>query len=204
MELSTAAPDVADAVSAETVRAWVARAQTGDAESFGPIVAAHRDKLFRFTLNITRNRHDAEDICQRTFINAWRHLARFDNTRPFSNWLFGIAYKDAVKLVTRRKPVTGEMPEVVCERSTPDAVAASAETPMWDLARAELSPERHAMMWMHYGEDIPVAEIARITGRTVVSVKVHLFRSRGILRERLDKAEKAGVLNTNLSLSSLL
>lgn len=201
MELSTRLDD--SAASPAEVRAWVARAQAGEAEAFAPLVALYRDKLFRFTLNITRNRHDAEDISQRTFINAWRHLARFDNTRPFSNWLFGIAYKDAVKLVTRRKPVAGEMPELVCGRDAPDAVADAAETPMWDLARAELSPERHAMMWMHYGEDLPIAEVARITGRTVVSVKVHLFRSRAILRDRLDKAEKAKTLKPNLSFSSL-
>lgn len=183
-------PDGAGASPAE-VTAWVRRAKAGDADAFAPLVAEHRDRLFRFVSRITRNSHDAEDICQRVFINAWKHLARFDDTRPFSNWLFGIAYKESVKLVTRRKPVSGEMPEVVCDLATPDRAACAAETPMWDLARAELSPARYDMMWMHYGEDLSVAEIASITGRTSVSVKVHLFRARGILRDHLEKTAKA-------------
>lgn len=188
MPIHDRAPDVDPPCAGDVrdVAACVALARDGDTLAFGELVRAHRDRLYRFALRITRNPHDAEDVCQRTFISAWRHLARFDSSRPFANWLFGIAYKDAVKLVTRRRP-SGELPEIACERPSPDMAADAAETPMWDLARATLDPARFDILWMFYGEDLPVAEIARITGRTCVSVKVHLFRARSQLRARLDK-----------------
>lgn len=170
---------------AETERMLIRRAKAGDAAAFAPLVAAHRDRLYRFVLRITRNTHDADDIAQRAFINAWKHIARFDEDRPFSNWLFGIAYKDAIKVVTRRRPTT-DLPELMADDdATPDELASRSETPVWDLARRELSAERHAMLRLHYADGVPLADIAKITGRTVVSVKVHLFRARGILRDRL-------------------
>lgn len=185
MEISDNTPP--QGADARAEKAWVKRSQAGDAEAFSALVRLHRDRLYRFALRITRHNQDAEDVCQRTFINAWRHLARFDADRPFPNWIFGIAYKDAVKLVSRRKP-GGELPDLACERPPPDRAADAAETPLWDLARDTLSPDRFAILWMFYGEDLPVAEIARITGRSGVSVKVHLFRARSQLRGRLDKA----------------
>ena len=192
------------ATPAEAERALILRAKAGDASAFAPLVQAHRDKLYRFTLRITRNAHDAEDVAQRAFINAWKHIARFDESRPFSNWLFGIAYKDAVKIVTRRRPTT-DVPELMADDdAAPDELAERSETPVWDLASRELSAERYAMLRMHYADGMPVAEIARITGRTVVSVKVHLFRARGILRDRLAEAGPSRRVPGNLSLSLFL
>lgn len=189
---------------AEAERLSIRRAKAGDPAAFAPLVVAHQDKLYRFVLRITRNEHDAQDVTQKAFINAWRHISRFDESRPFSNWLFGIAYKDAVKLVTRRKPTT-EMPELMADDDvSPDEFAARSETPVWDMARRELSVERYAMLRLHYADGVPVAEIARITGRSVVSVKVHLFRARGILRDKLAAEGPSRGIPGNLPLSLFL
>ena len=189
---SPATPDGA------TTRNLVSRARAGETEAFSLLVKTYRDRLFRFSLRITRQREDAEDVCQRTFVAAWRHLDKFDPTRPFENWVFGIAYKESVKVASRRRP-TEAVPEIACEREAPDAATMSAETPLWDFARTALTQDRYHLLWMHYGEDLPVAEIARITGRTGVAVKVHLFRARAQLRAALDKSTGSPTLKTSIS-----
>lgn len=51
-------------------------------------------------------RDEAEDVLQRTFLDVWRHSARYDPKQRFSGWLFTIAHRRAVDaLRTRRHPV---------------------------------------------------------------------------------------------------
>src|ERR1051326_4065754 len=77
---------------AELVRATLA----GDPRAFEQIVQAHSRRVFNFLHQMTRQRQDAEDLTQQTFLKAFNHLARFDPTRPFINWLLTIARRTAL------------------------------------------------------------------------------------------------------------
>ena len=87
-------PEAEDALSAdaEIVRAAIA----GDARAFEQIVRNHQGRVFHFLLQMTRQREDAEDLTQQTFIKAHRHLDRVDVGRPITNWLLTIARRTAL------------------------------------------------------------------------------------------------------------
>jgi RNA polymerase sigma-70 factor (ECF subfamily) len=67
------------------------RARTGDPAAFNELVALYQSRIFAKVLCILRNRQDAEEITQDTFIRAQRGLSAFRGTASFSTWLYQIA-----------------------------------------------------------------------------------------------------------------
>ena len=63
------------------------RAQSGDTVAFDNLITLHRERIYMHVFQIVRNEDDALDLTQEAFIRAWRALARFDATAPFSSWL---------------------------------------------------------------------------------------------------------------------
>ena len=67
------------------------RARTGDAEAFNQLVVLYQDRIFAKVFSLLRNRQDAEEVTQDTFIRAQRGLPAFRGTTSFSTWLYQIA-----------------------------------------------------------------------------------------------------------------
>lgn len=72
---------------AELVRRFVA----GDEEAFTEIVSRHRDKVMSIAWGMLRNRADAEEIVQDTFIRAHRGLDKFRGDSSLATWLHHVA-----------------------------------------------------------------------------------------------------------------
>lgn len=66
-------------------------AANGDALAWEPLVLAHQQAVFRLAYLLLGDPDEAEDIAQETFLRAWKHLKRFDATRPLRPWLLSIA-----------------------------------------------------------------------------------------------------------------
>jgi RNA polymerase sigma factor (sigma-70 family) len=54
-----------------------------------------------------------------------------------------------------------------------------------------LTPAQRASVYLHYQADLPVRQVAHLTGMSVASVKVHLMRGRRRLRELLGDEDEA-------------
>ncbi|MDR3229246.1 MAG: sigma-70 family RNA polymerase sigma factor [Puniceicoccales bacterium] len=66
-------------------------ARSGDLIAFSNLVSIYQDRIFAKVFSILRNRQDAEEITQDTFIRAQRGLPNFRGTASFSTWLYQIA-----------------------------------------------------------------------------------------------------------------
>jgi RNA polymerase sigma-70 factor (ECF subfamily) len=69
----------------------VRRFNSGDEEAFVEIMTRYRDKILSVALALLRNRSDAEEIVQDTFVRAYRGLARFRGDSSLATWLHRIA-----------------------------------------------------------------------------------------------------------------
>src|SRR5438105_3726280 len=69
----------------------VRRFNAGDEDAFVEIMTRYREKIFSVALALLRNRADAEEIAQDTFIRAHRGLARFRGDSSLATWLHRIA-----------------------------------------------------------------------------------------------------------------
>jgi RNA polymerase sigma-70 factor (ECF subfamily) len=121
-----------------TDRELVDRAREGDEGAFGQLVRRHQQRIHRLAIHLLRDRAEAEDVMQETFIRAYRALARFDGrSEPFT-WIYRIAVNLSLNTLRSRKAhrttTTGDDPRL-------DALVAehqSSDDPPGDAARREV------------------------------------------------------------------
>ena len=86
----------------------VAAAKRGQQAAFGALCEFHAKGILHTLFRITRNREDAEDALQDSFLSALVHLESFDGRSSFSTWLTRIAINSALmKLRLRFEPPMG-------------------------------------------------------------------------------------------------
>src|SRR5450755_2969075 len=81
----------------------VAAAKNGHAAAFDALCHPHTKRLFRHTYRITRNREDAEDALQDSFLRASVHIHKFDGRSSFSTWLTRIAVNSALMILRKKR-----------------------------------------------------------------------------------------------------
>jgi len=86
-----------------TDRELVDRAREGDAQAFGQLVRRHQQRIHRLAMHLLRDRAEAEDVMQETFIRAYRALARFDGRSEPYTWFYRIAINLSLNTLRSRK-----------------------------------------------------------------------------------------------------
>lgn len=168
---------------------FVRCALDGDTEAFGTLVRMHTPRVFRFLHQFVGNRHDAEDLTQQTFLRAYGSLSRFDPDRPMINWLLTIARRCALNHFRAARPwetLSEDDGRVADGLAVPPDAAAEARdrtSNLWSLARERLARREFEALWLRFGEDLSVAETARVMGITATYVKVLVFRAKRAIRK---------------------
>ena len=169
---SAAVPDEEIAV----LRAAIA----GDAGACDQLVRLHHRRVYGFLYQMTRQREDAEDLTQHTFIKALRHLDRVDPERSVIPWLLTIARRTALNHF-RDGPRWAELPEATASPELSPARQTENRDRvhnLWDRARRTLSSREFEVMWLRFGEEMSTAETARVMALTQIHVKVIVHRAR--------------------------
>lgn len=102
----------------------VGLARMGDAQAFGELYRRHQPRLYRAALAMVRSTADAEDVTQRTWLQAYRSIQYFHGTASVTTWLLAIVRNAAIdhrRAVRRRlERYTGQDPEdLLVERASP-------------------------------------------------------------------------------------
>ncbi len=74
----------------------VGRAQVGDAHAFSELFRRHQPRLYRAALAIVRSAADAEDVTQRTWLQAYRNIQHFHGSASVTTWLAAIVRNAAI------------------------------------------------------------------------------------------------------------
>lgn len=177
-----------------TAEQLAVRAQGEGAEAlaaFSELVERYNGRLYSFLLRRLAPA-DAEDLTQEAFIRAWQRIGTYDPRYRFSTWLFTIGTRLAIshgRSSRRMRPVA--LSDHPAQRLEPGAAASRAEerSRIWALVAEHLTSDQQTAVWLRYMEDMAIAEIARVMGRTQVGVRVMLFRARNTLAEVLERTE---------------
>lgn len=164
-----------------------------DRATFAALVEEHQDRLRGFLYRYTRNRQDAEDLTQDTFVKAYRNIHRYDSKYSFSTWLYTIARRTAYNHFRDTKPTEPIEFEVVASKEeAPDEEAVQGDERAWVWeATKKLKPDFREALTLKYIEDMSVEEIARIMGKTQTNVKIILFRARNQLKRMQKQVERS-------------
>lgn len=162
--------------------------------AFEAVVLAHQDRLFTIAHRVGRDRHDAEELVQDTFVRAYRALAGYAPERiralRLRAWLTTIllnAGRNRARV--RRVPTTELAFEPGTEPAT-DPIVGQDERETWARLLAGLSPAQRTAVVLRHVDGLSYAEIAEATGRPEGTVKAHVHRGLAALRTALQSAER--------------
>jgi len=157
----------------------IARAKRGDVDAFCLLVSSHRRAMHSLALRFCGNHHDAEDLAQEVFLNAYRAMNRFRGDSAFNTWLRRIMVNTFLTHKRRKElPRAGDVtdgsgfPIARSERAAFNNVMVQQI-----LQRLDEAPARTRLMFvMKHQEGLTCEEIADYFGTSVGTVKKTLFR----------------------------
>ena len=193
-------------VAKEDEHLLVAAAKGGDLSAFSELVSRYERKIFRLTMNITRNREDAEDAMQDAFLKSYAHLKDFAGDSRFYTWLVRIAANEALMRLRKRKPnqfsldepIPGENEDLIprdIEDWSPSPEQRYGQVEMHEILSGvidELEPTFRTVFVLRDVEELSTEETAKIVGISVPAVKSRLLRARLKLREKLHRYFRQG------------
>lgn len=134
---------------------------------------------------------DPEDILGEVFFQVARDVPRFTgDDAALRNWVFSIAHNrllDALRRQARRPQIAGW--------AVPDAPSPPAPDPLDpELVAAldRLTPEQREVVVLRFVADLPLADVAAITGRRIGAVKAMQHRALETLSHLLDDSSRLG------------
>jgi RNA polymerase sigma-70 factor (ECF subfamily) len=154
------------------------------------LVAVYAALLFRVAHSVLRDRGEAEDVVQETFIRVLKHRDRLPTVRDTRVWLVRIAWNLAIDRRRRIKPQQIDDAfalTLAAKDVAADQVLANADELRAVLAEMDRLPkaERHVLL-LSALEDMSTHEIGAVLNKSESAVRALLFRARTRLRERVD------------------
>lgn len=177
-----------------------AHRQTGD-RAFERLYRTHVQDVYRYALMVLRNRADAEDVAQTTFLKAYRAIEKGDRPRHPRKWLITIAHNTCR---TRMRDAKRRPQEVSFETQIADtaAIQTHEDVDVGELVHAlgSLSFNQRSALVMRELEGRSYAEIAEVLDLSSSAVETLLFRARRAIREQLEGPLTCGEAEHALSL----
>ena len=183
---------------ASTDEELVARSQGGDLESFNQLVVLWERPIYALEYRTIGREEDARDVCQETFLRAFRALKGFKGQAKFSSWLYRITLnlcRDWIRR-ERRQPVA-QAPEGVdlielASEQTPtesieDLVARQELSQAVARAMAELPEEQRTAIILKEYHGLTFQEIADMLDCPLSTVKTRLYQGLTVLRRQLGR-----------------
>ena len=184
----------------------VAKSVGGDADSFNELVLRWERPIYALAYRTIGREEDARDVCQETFLRAFRALPGFRGQAKFSSWLYRIALnlcRDWVRR-ERRTPVV-QAPEDVDlvdlaaaqepSESIEDLVARRELSAIVGQAMKALSEEQRTAIILKEYHGMTFQEIADLQGCPLSTVKTRLYQGLSVLRRHL---QRNGQMETKL------
>jgi RNA polymerase sigma-70 factor (ECF subfamily) len=184
---------------------WIKRAQQGDAEAFGPLVAKHQQRVFSLAYHLVRRRDEIEDLAQEIFLKAFRAIRTYNFQSSFATWLSRVATNHCYDYLRRERSSRVSFYWQMGENSQQELEANAESLPEEALNHEELTvlkdlvgkllesaPENDKeILVMKELQDYSVEEIAEVLNLKPTTVKVRLHRARKRMLESLRRLREA-------------
>jgi RNA polymerase sigma-70 factor, ECF subfamily len=175
----------------------VRRVRAGDTALFEVLMRRHNQRVYRVARAVVKDEADAEDVMQQAYINAFTHLAQFEERSQFSTWLTRIVLHEAFS--RRRKTQRSEslggvasqvdgdggdfMDRLESPNADPERQAYAQELTRVLEAAVDTLPETYRMVFMLRDiEGLSTIETGEGLGLGPEAVKTRLHRARAMIR----------------------
>ena len=185
-------------VSPDVIR----RATTGDRQALVRLVEAYQGPVYSLALAIMRDRADAADMTQETFVRLLRSLPTYrGDGGSFTSWVHRMTVNICLDTLRRRQR-SATAPLDIAQEGEPASLDVW-EQPEWRVESSEAArevrdalgelpaPQRQALT-LHYFEGRPYGEIAASMGVPLNTVKSHILRGKERMARLLDPPRVQG------------
>lgn len=165
------------------------RIKQGHRAAYKELVQRYSSYVMSICMQVLKNREEAEEVAQDTFVKAFKALDSFNGTSKFKTWLYQIAYRTSIDCYRRRKRVESiDEPQYgnIADHNT--AIQRYDDQDMRDQINRILdlmTTEEALIIRMFYFEEMNIKELCVILEMTDSNVKIKLFRARKKLKELL-------------------
>src|SRR3989442_9842439 len=155
----------------------VDRYLAGDMTAFDELMIRYERQIYRVCYRFVENRDDAMDLAQEVFIKAFEHLGSFRRESSLKTWLYRIAMNHCINHVKKNSHEFVEVTEYT------GSVRATVQSQLEDREQREqfrrlvkqLPPKQKAILELRNNEQLSYEEIARISGRSISTIKASVF-----------------------------
>jgi RNA polymerase sigma-70 factor (ECF subfamily) len=176
---------------------YIRLVKEGDTNAFAVLVDRYKDMVFTLSLKMLKDREEAEEVAQDTFLKIYKSLSKFNSESKFSTWMYKVAFNtclDRLKKNKRSQPVTAmdefTEQEAISLMNVLDSIEERERKQVIQDCLHCLPGEDSFLLTLFYFEEQSLGEIANIIGINPNNVKIRLYRSRkkltALLKDRLE------------------
>lgn len=175
----------------------IRQVQAGKADAFAEVVRVCERPVRAWITSRCPPGGDADEVAQKTFVQAFKRIDEYRAGTDFRAWLFAIARYQLMAECTRLKRLADYhsryLPHALSQelerRAEQSADLQPERLAYLKECMKELDEQRRRILDWRYGEERSLAEIAELTQRTVGAIKKHLFLLRQKLHECIERKQ---------------
>ena len=177
-------------------RRLIAQTLDGCPSAFGQLVRKYQDRLYHALVHTLGNEHDAQDVTQEAFLQAYTKLNTFQHAARFYTWLYRIAFNLAMNHLRRRRPerfsdhkpgADGHWERTLASPPEEDPLERQETCGQVQRALQRLAEDFRAILVLREMEGYSYEEIAEVLQLPIGTVRSRLHRARCQMREELEK-----------------
>jgi len=190
----------------ETLRPWseldeselVTRAQQRDEAAFAELMRRNTSPSLRLAISVLKDRQEAEDQLQTSFLKAWTGLTNFQQESKFSTWFRRIVLNQSLMRLRSVRRAKLQSLDDHAEDDRPMEPVSSGPSPEDDLRRNQmharlraeirkLPPLLRDVLELRDLRELPTETVAEMLGISEAATKSRLARARAMLRDRMER-----------------
>lgn len=169
----------------------------GNTSAFSVLVNQYKDLVFTLSYKMLKNKEEAEEVSQDTFVKVYNSLNKFKGDSKFSTWIYKITYNTCLDRLKKCKKESNVVyiedfseHQVKAIEGVLDAIDEKDRNQKIQECLQLLPSEDAFLLTLYYFDDQSLEEIAKVIDCNANNVKIKLFRSRkkmaSILRNQLE------------------
>ena len=185
-------------MSKKDINRIIQKALHGDETAYEALLHRYQNGIFNMVYQMIKNREEAEDLVQETFIKAFHSLSSYNDDYAFSTWLYKIAFNHCIDAIRKKKLKTlpldkpiqlhdGEVQqEIHDDTHSPEKTLLFTEKKKRIQKSIDSLPERYRIaIVLRHQEERSYEEISEILDIPIGTVKARIFRAREMLKKKL-------------------
>ncbi len=174
----------------------------GDINAFAYLVDAYKNMVFSLAFKMTKNREEAEEVSQDTFIKAYKNINKFKGDSKFSTWLYRITYHGSLDNIKKNKKNKNTLEinditfnQIKSVENILEGIERKERAKIMNDCLLQLQEKERSLIWMFYYDELSLREIIEITEISEANLKVKLHRARKKLLAIVEKNVEPELIN---------